>query len=55
MTVKELYEFAKKHGFEDASLWVSSGLNAYSSIDSAKIEISSDKVEMKRVYLNYES
>ena len=37
MTIEELYEFAKKHGFENASMWVSTGTNVWSSINSANL------------------
>lgn len=59
MTIEELYEFAKKHGFENASIWVSSGTNVWSSINSANLTVHSneslqDRVN-RRVYLVYNS
>lgn len=59
MTIEELYEFAKKHGFENASMWISTGTNAWSSINSANLTVHSnetlqDKVK-RRVYLVYNS
>ena len=59
MTIEELYEFAKKHGFENASIWVSTGTNTWSSINSANLTVHSnetmqDKVK-RRVYLVYNS
>ena len=59
MTVEELYNFAKDHGFEQASIWIPTGTNAYSSVSSANIEISSDEKEQDKlnrcVYLVYNS
>ena len=43
MTIEELYEFVKKHGFENASMWVSTGTNARSSINSANLTVHSDE------------
>ena len=59
MTIEELYEFAKKYGFENASMWVSTGTNVWSSINSANLTVHSnetmqDKVK-RRVYLVYNS
>ena len=59
MTIEELYEFAKKHGFENASMWISTGTNTWSSINSANLTVHSnetlqDKVK-RRVYLVYNS
>ena len=59
MTIEELYEFAKKHGFENASMWVSTGTNLWSSINSANLTVHSDETlldKVKRlVYLVYNS
>lgn len=59
MTVEELYNFAKDHGFEQASIWIPTGTNVHSSVNSARIEISSDEKERDRlnhrVYLVYNS
>ena len=59
MTIKELYEFAKIHGFENASIWVSTGPNVWSSINSAKLTARSDETPQdkakRRVYLVYNS
>lgn len=56
MTVKELYDFAKKHGFENATMWVGTGPNVYSSIDSANLNISSkDKDDKKQIFLIHKS
>ena len=59
MTIEELYEFAKKHGFENASMWVSTGTNVWSSINSANLTVHSneslhDRIN-RRVYLVYNS
>lgn len=56
MTIEELYNFAKDHGFEQASIWIPTGTNVNSSVNSARIEISSnDKDRDNRVYLVYNS
>ena len=57
MTVKELYDFAKKHGFENATIWIPTGANCHSSVAYAKIDIRSheDENEKKQIYLVYNS
>lgn len=57
MTVQELYDFAKKHGFENATIWMPTDANCYSSVAYTEIDILSneDENEKKRVYLVYNS
>jgi hypothetical protein len=56
MTVKELYEFAKKHGFEDSIIMTPTGQNSYSSVYAARLTIiSGGEDEKKQVYLIYNS
>lgn len=57
MTVAELYNFAEKHGFEDAVIWIPTGSNTKASIAYAKLEIQSceEDRDKKRVYLVYNS
>ena len=56
-TVQELYDFAKKHGFENATIWMPTDDNFYSSVAYAEIDILSqeDENEKKRIYLVYNS
>jgi len=55
MTVTELYEFAKEHGFEDAQIWFPSGTNVFSSTSDARFEVRArmdeDDETPKRIYL----
>lgn len=57
MTVQELYDFAKRHGFENASIWMPTGTNCHSSVAYAKLEIRSEDEDKdkKKVYLVYNS
>lgn len=57
MTVQELYNFAKQHGFENAKIWIPIGTNCNSSVSSARLEICSDDDNPydKKVYLVYNS
>lgn len=55
MTVTELYEFAKEHGFEDAQICFPSGTNAITVVEDARLEIRAREYEddetPKRIYL----
>jgi hypothetical protein len=55
MTVSELYDFAKEHGFEDAQICFPSGTNAITIFEDAKLEVQArmneDDEAPKRIYL----
>jgi hypothetical protein len=51
MTVQELYDFAKKHGFEDATIWIPIDSNNHSSVEGARLTIQSNGNTNKGVYL----
>ena len=55
MTVTELYDFAREHGYEDAQIWFPSGTNVFSSTDDARLEVRArqgeDDETPKRIYL----
>lgn len=55
MTITELYEFAREHGFEDAQIWFPSGTNVFSSTSDARLEVRArtyeDDETPKRIFL----
>ena len=55
MTLAELYDFAKKYGFEDARICFPSGTNVNTVVEDARLEIRArcdeDDESPKRIYL----
>jgi len=55
MTVTELYEFAKKYGFENARICFPSGTNVNTVVEDARLEFrareNEDDETPKRIYL----
>ena len=51
MTVQELYDFAKKHGFENAQIWFPCGTNVQSTASYAALTVFSKDNTVQRVEL----